>query len=285
MHSEANAHEAPRHRRSILGVWLAALLGAVPLLTSCATTGINQGQFNLISRDEEWQAGKQLERQLAGKLKLVNDAATVSYVTQIGRRIVAQTELADAPWTFHVVADPAINAFDIPGGHVYVNTGLILKAGDTSELAGVMAHEIGHGVARHATEQMSRMYGIDLGAGLVLGRNASAVEQIAAQIAETGVAAKFSRADEREADKLGVEYMYRAGYDPRGMSRIFQKLLNERKRRPSSVEQFFSTHPLEEDRITQVSRQISNLPQRRSTMLADDGRLSAIQQRVRRYNG
>jgi len=273
-----------RHHVSRAGLALCAALGAASLLASCATSGINQGQFNLISRDEEWQAGQQLERELATKLKLVNDPTAVAYVTQIGRRIVAQTELADAPWTFHIVADPQINAFNIPGGHVYVNTGLIMKAGDAAELAGVMAHEIGHGVARHSTEQMSKMYGVDLGAGLLLGQHAPAMEQLAAQIAETGLAARFSRADEREADQLGVQYMYRAGYDPKGMGRMFQKLLNERKRRPGSVEQFFATHPLEEDRIAQVSRQIHNLPPR-STMLANDGRLSTIQQRMRRYNG
>ena len=281
---QQNIHrKSARRHRSRGRLALCAVLGAGSLLASCATSGINQGQFNLISRDEEWQAGQQLERELATQLKLVDDPTAVAYVTQIGRRIVAQTELAGAPWTFHIVADPQINAFAIPGGHVYVNTGLIMKAGDASELAGVMAHEIGHGVARHSTEQMSKMYGINLGAGLLLGQHASAVEQLAAQIAETGLAAKFSRADEREADQLGVQYMYRAGYDPRGMSRMFQKLLSERKRRPSSVEQFFASHPLEEDRIAQVNRQVRTLPAR-SGMLANDGRLPQIQQRVRRYN-
>jgi predicted Zn-dependent protease len=249
----------------------------------CATTGVNQGDVNLVSLDEEWQMGQQLERELATRLRLVNDPTTVSYVSQIGMKIVRQTELANAPWEFHVVADPEINAFNVPGGHVYVNTGLIQAAGNAAELAGVIAHEIGHGVSRHATERISKVSGINLGAGLLLGSNPSTVKQIAAQIVAGGAVAKFSRADEREADRLGVQYMYDAGYDPRGMAGMFEKLLATRKRRPSSVEQFFATHPLAEDRIQSVRQHAASLP--RKSLIANDGRLSAIQQRVSRVQG
>jgi predicted Zn-dependent protease len=147
-----------------------------------------------------------------------------------------------------------------------------------------MAHEISHGVARHATERISTTYGLDLGAGLLLGQNSSAIKQIAAQIAAGGLIARFSRNDEREADHLGVQYMYQAGYDPQGMATMFQKLLNERKRRPSAVEQFFSTHPLAEDRIREVRAEIATLPAKRG-LITNDGRLSSIRQRVARYNG
>jgi predicted Zn-dependent protease len=278
--------ETPAHRRLQQRGGIRLGLVILPLLLmalGCATTGVNQGDVNLVSLDEEWQMGQQLERELATRLRLVNDPTTVSYVSQIGMKIVRQTELANAPWEFHVVADPEINAFNVPGGHVYVNTGLIQAAGNAAELAGVIAHEIGHGVSRHATERISKVSGINLGAGLLLGSNPSTVKQIAAQIVAGGAVAKFSRADEREADRLGVQYMYDAGYDPRGMAGMFEKLLATRKRRPSSVEQFFATHPLAEDRIQSVRQHAASLP--RKSLIANDGRLSAIQQRVSRVQG
>jgi beta-barrel assembly-enhancing protease len=254
------------------------------LAVGCATTGLNQGQLNLVSYDEEWRMGQQLERELATKLRLVNDPSALAYVTRIGQRIVSTSEMSNRPWKFHIVADPEINAFNIPGGHVYVNTGLIMASRNASELAGVMSHEIAHGVARHATERISATYGINAVGGLLLGSNPSTVKQIAAQIAAGGLVAKYSRAAEREADQLGVQYMYRAGYNPNGMATIFEKLLSTRKSRPGAVQQFFSTHPLAEDRIVAVRRQIATLPPK-SGLIASDGSLATIQQRVRRYSG
>jgi predicted Zn-dependent protease len=260
------------------------LVPAALLILGCAASGVNRGDLNLLSYNEEWQMGQQLERELSQKLKLVNDATTTSYVSQIGQRIVRQTELAGSPWEFHVVADPAVNAFNIPGGHVYVNTGLILAADNTSELAGVMAHEIAHGVARHGTERISKTYGLNIGAGLLLGQNPSLIKQIAAQIAAGGLVARFSRTDEREADRLGVQYMYQAGYNPEGMATMFEELLSERRRRPSSVEQFFSTHPLAEDRIVSVRQQARSLP-RKSGLVTSDAGLNRVQQRVKGHGG
>jgi beta-barrel assembly-enhancing protease len=266
--------------------WIVAALviaQSIVLASGCATTGINRGQLNLVSVDEEWQMGQQLEQQLAQKLKLVNDPTALAYVTQIGQRIVSQTELSNARWTFHIVADPEVNAFNVPGGHVYVNTGLITAASNTAELAGVMAHEIGHGVARHATERISKVYGLNYGLGAALGQDPSLVKQIVAQVAAGGLVAKFSRDDEREADRLGVRYMYDAGYNPEGMATMFEKLLSLRKRRPGAVEQFLSTHPLAEDRIQSVRAEARTLP-KKSSLISADGRLKGVQQRVTRFN-
>jgi predicted Zn-dependent protease len=251
----------------------------ITLLAGCATTGVNQGDVNLISMQEEWQLGQQLERDLNQQLRLSNDGAANAYVERIGQQIVRQTELANVPWTFHIVNDPAINAFNTPGGNIYVNTGLILAADNVAELAGVMAHEIAHGVARHGTERLTKTYGLNIGAGLLLGNDPSAYQQVLAQIAGTGAIASFSRNDEREADDLGVRYMYKAGYDPEGMATMFQKLLQQRQGRPGSVAQFFSTHPLTEERIRDVRREASQLPRRSLTMR--DGDLQGIQRRLR----
>jgi predicted Zn-dependent protease len=230
---------------------LAAFLGA------CASSGVNAGQPNLISLEEEWSLGERLAGDLRGKLRLVDDPQAVGYVSQVGGRIVAQTELANLPWHFHIVDDPEVNAFAIPGGQVYVDTGLIGAADDVAEFAGVLAHEVAHGVARHGSEQLTRAYGLQIVAGLVLDQNAPVYQQVLAQLVGQGAMAKFSRDDEREADALGVVYMSEAGYDPHGMPRVFKVLLNQRRSQPSSVAQFFSSHPLTEQRIRDVQAEIA----------------------------
>ncbi|MFN2383542.1 MAG: M48 family metallopeptidase [Gemmatimonadota bacterium] len=250
---------------------------------ACASSGVNKGDFNLVSYQEEWQLGAQLERDIARQLRLVNDPTALQYVNRIGQRLVAQTELAQAPWEFHIVADPQINAFNIPGGHVYVNTGLIAAADNVAELAGVLSHEITHGVSRHGTEQLSKAYGFNIIAGLALGGNPPVYQQILAQLLGSGTFAKFGRDAEREADQLGVVYMTNAGYDPHGMVTMFQELISRRKARPSSVEQFFASHPVTEDRIASIQAQIAQLPPR-ANLVTQDAQYTQIQQRLAQYN-
>jgi predicted Zn-dependent protease len=246
---------------------------------ACASSGVNKGDFNLISYQEEWQLGAQLEQDIARQMRLSNDATVVNYVTLIGQRLVNQTELAQAPWEFHVVVDPQVNAFNIPGGHVYVNTGLICATDNVAELAGVMGHEISHGVSRHATEQLSKAYGANIVLGLALGGNPPIYQQILAQIVAGGTFAKFSRDAEREADHLGVLYMYNAGYDPVGMTTMFQELISRRDSRPSSVESFFSSHPVTEERIQSVQAQIQQLPPKQN-LIVRDSQFEDIQRRL-----
>lgn len=267
-------------RRVRAGIF-AVVVSAIAL-QGCASAGVNKGDFNLVSYEEEWQLGAQLERDIARQMDILNDPTTKAYVQRIGQRIVNQTELAEAPWDFHVVADPQINAFNIPGGHVYVNTGLICATDNVAELTGVMAHETAHGVARHGTEQLSKAYGVNILAGVVLGGNPPIYQQILAQVVAGGTFAKFSRDAEREADHLGVIYMYNAGYDPHGMVTMFQELIERRKRQPGSVESFFSSHPLTEERIENVRAQIQQLPPRQGLVLRD-AEFQSIQQRVSRH--
>lgn len=263
----------------------AMLLGLalfVTLVYACATTGVNQGDFNIISIEQEWELGAQLERDLAEKLTLVNDRQALAYVDRVGQAIVDQTEMANLPWKFHIVADPQINAFNIPGGHVYVNTGLIAEAPDVAGFAGVMAHEISHGVARHGTEQLTRSYGIGILAGTVLGESPAAYEQILAQILAGGALARFSREAEREADMLGVRSMYGAGYDPLGMARMFSLLLERRESQPGAVERFFSSHPLTEDRIRTVRAEAGKLPP--ANLIESDPGYRSLQNRIAPHN-
>jgi len=246
------------------------------LALGCGGSG---GDFNLISVEEEWQLGNQLAQDIAKQLRFNNDPDVNAYVRSVGQRIVAQTPYANLPWDFHVVEDPEINAFAIPGGHVYVNTGLIAAANNASELAGVMAHEISHVVARHSTEQISRQYGISVLAGVVLGQNPSVLSELAAQIIAGGALAKYSRAAESEADELGVKFMQAAGYNPHGMVTMFQTLLANQRSNPSRVEKFFATHPTTESRIRDVESQIAKLPQR-TGLITDEAEFQQIHRRV-----
>ena len=255
---------------------LALVLMVAPLL-ACASSGVNKGQFNLLSIEDEWQLGNQLAADLARQLRLVDDPVAQEYVESVGRRVVAQSEMANLPWHFHIVADPEVNAFTIPGGHVYVNTGLIKNAATASQLAGVMAHEISHVLARHSTEQLSRQYGLSVIAGAVLGQNPGQLTQIAAQIIAGGALARFSRDAEREADNIGIQAMAAAGYNPNGMAAMFEVLLAQRQGQPGKLEQFFSTHPLTEERVRDARSRAAQLGDRGIT---DEPQYQDIRRRV-----
>jgi len=240
------------------------LAAALVLPTGCATTGINKGDVSLISIDEEWQLGEQLSTDIAKEMRLLPETQIEAYVTALGQKILAQaagdTPVASRPWHFHVVDDKEINAFNIPGGHVYIHSGLVTQADSYAELAGVMGHEISHGLARHGVENMTKQYGIMVVASLVLGNNPAVYQEILASVLAGGAIMKFSRNAEEEADRLGVNYLYEAGIDPQGMVSLFGKLLAMEGSRPGALEQFFSSHPLTEDRIRNTQAQIDALP-------------------------
>lgn len=249
------------------------------LLTFGCASGGGGGDFNLISIQEEWQLGQQLSQDVERQLRLSSDSTLNSYIRNMGQKIVAQTPAPfnQLPWEFHVVEDASINAFAIPGGHVYVHTGLIANADNAAELAGVMAHEISHVTARHSTEQLTRQYGLSVLAGLVLGQDPNVLAQLATQIVAGGAMARFSRGAEEEADSLGIQAMARAGYNPIGMATMFEELLEHRQGQPGRVEQFFSTHPLTEDRARvarERAQQIGN------TGVLDEPAFQAARRRV-----
>lgn len=258
-----------RYRHQTLAVAFIAALAF-----SCGGSG---GNFNLISLEEEWQLGQQLSQDIARQVRLNEDPAVNAYVRNMGQRIVSRTAMANLPFHFYVVNDPSINAFAVPGGHVYIHTGLIANADNASELAGVIAHEINHVVARHSTEQISRQYGLSILAGLALGQNPGQLSQLAAQLVAGGALARFSREAEREADELGIRAMAEAGYNPAGMASMFEELLEHQQRQPSSVEQFFSTHPTTQERVREAQRRAAELGNRGTT---DEPEFQAVKRRV-----
>jgi beta-barrel assembly-enhancing protease len=245
-----------------------SLVLATLLLAGCATSG-GGGDLNLVSLEDEWKLGEQLAADIEKNMEIVHDREVNGLVNRIGQQIVRQTAMAQLPWHFHVVNDPQINAFNIPGGRVYVTTGLIAAAKDVAAFSSVLAHEIAHGVSRHGTEQLTRSYGLSVVANLLLGNDPALHEQVLAGVLGSGAMAHYSRQAELEADSLGLRCMVRAGYDPNGMIRMFETLLEDRKRRPSRVERIFATHPLTEDRILAVRNELQTLPETTSLVASD----------------
>jgi predicted Zn-dependent protease len=181
----------------------------------------------------------------------------------LGDQIATRTSRGDLDWRFYIVDSREVNAFAVPGGFVYVNRGLIERTENMSELAGVLGHEIGHVVLRHTVKQMEKAQGANIGVTLacVLTNICnSQVAQAGINIAGTALFAKFSRADEAQADQQAVINTVRAGISPRGVVTMFEKLIEERKTRPSAVSSFFATHPGEEDRIVAVQAEINRIP-------------------------
>jgi predicted Zn-dependent protease len=240
-----------------------AALVALTLLTatSCATTGINRGQINLISTQEEIQLGKNLAAEVDREERIVLNNPVATYVSKLGQKIAAQTGRQDIPFSFKVILnDDEINAFALPGGPIYVYTGLLRLAENEAELASVLGHEIGHITARHSTEQLTKAYGIQLLSQLVLGEEAGAGARLAGDVVGSLSMLKFSRDDEIESDRLGIHYMFRAGYNPNAMLSFQRKLGELEGNNPSKVLNLLSTHPLSQARIDAIEQEIATLP-------------------------
>jgi len=194
--------------------------------------------------------------------QVVNDPVLQGYVEKIGRRLLTGAREVSFAYTFKVVKDNSINAFAVPGGHLYVNTGLIKASQSESELAAVLAHEISHAVARHGTRQMTQQYGYSLVLSLVLGQNPNLLAQMAAELFGKAGMMSYSRDYENQADFLGVETLYKTGYNPQGMVTFFQKIDTGSQAKSASISKYFSTHPLTSERIQRVKDQIAALPPR-----------------------
>ena len=235
-------------------VFLPAALLAMVVLAGCASGGGSS-----ISLDQEWQLGNQMAAEVAQQVRFNNDPVANAYVRSVGERIHAQTPLANRPFDFHIVDDPSVNAFAVPGGHIYVNTGLIGAANKADELAAVIAHEESHVVARHVIKQAEQAQQISVLGSILLGQNPGVLQQLVAQVLAGGAMARFSRADEKEADDLGLKFMTAAGFNPQGMLDLFQTLVAMERTRPSSVARFFADHPGTQDRINDIQSRIGSM--------------------------
>ena len=216
-----------------------------------------------VSQQQEIQMGQDYSQQINAQLPIISDPEINRYVNVLGDQIASRTSRADLPWRFYVVDSREVNAFAVPGGYVYVNRGLIERTSKMDELAGVLGHEIGHVVRRHSIQQMEKAQGANVGVTLACILTSicnSQVAQAGINIAGGAIFARFSRQDELEADQEAVANTVRAGINPEGIVTMFQKLIDERKTRPSAVEGWFATHPMEEDRIQAAEATINSIP-------------------------
>ncbi|MGQ0715450.1 MAG: M48 family metallopeptidase [Gemmatimonadaceae bacterium] len=216
-----------------------------------------------ITIEEEREMGLAVAQQATTAMPVLEDEPVARFVRELGKLIVSRADTTGRAYEFKIVDSEMANAFAIPGGFVFINRGILERAESASELGGVIAHEIGHVVERHGLEQMAKAQNTNTVVSLVyvlLGRAPGAAEQVALHVAGSAWMAKHSREAEREADRVAVMYLARAGLDPRGMPRFFERLLEEERRAPSELLAWFSTHPLTEERIADAEAMIEQLP-------------------------
>ena len=204
--------------------------------------------------------GKENATKVEQQLPLVRDPVAARYLDSLGQAIASRADDRGLTWQFRLVDSDEVNAFALPGGFVYVNRGLVARAATKSELAGVLAHEIGHVTLRHSVKQLEHAQRTGVGVTLLCTLTNvcdNSFGRAAVRVGGSALMAKFSRADELEADSVAVGYVADAGLDPDGIPRMFRRLMEERGSDPDALEAWFGTHPLEEDRVAQSERLIA----------------------------
>lgn len=267
-------------RRSILV--LCAVLWCAPGVL--AQKRLKPG-FNLFSKEQDIELGRQGAAEIEKKIKVVPSAEVTEWINRVGKKLSSSPAAGEYPYNFKVVVDPTINAFALPGGPMYIHTGLIAAADNEGQLAGVMAHEIAHVALRHGTNQVSKAQLLQLPA-MLAGEMAQAKGGLWGVLGQMGVGVganslllRFSRGAETDADILGTRLMSAAGYNPIEMAHFFEKLQGE-GHRENMIAQFFSDHPNPGNRVKTVEKEIRYLP--RGTYNAETGQFSRMKEMVSR---
>jgi len=258
-------------RRTVL-----ATIALLPLATAAV------GALNLISVRDEIALGQRAQQDVRRQVPAFRDRVVSSYIESLGRSIAARADGPRFPYSFDVANRRDVNAFALPGGPIWVNRGTIDAAQTEAQLAGVIAHEVAHIANRHAAEQITKGTFANVGLGIlgaVLGGSgtASQIAQMGAGMAAQATMMKFSRDDEREADMKALQYMKRAGYDPRGMVEFLRVLRAKQGRDPGAVSTFFASHPAPAERIRRLEQQANRLAGGRR----DSAAFQQVQRRLR----
>jgi predicted Zn-dependent protease len=238
--------------------------------------------MNFYSLEEEIAMGKALAQQVEQQSRIIQDPVVSEYVNRVGQNLVRNSD-ALVPFTIKVVDDDAWNAFALPGGFFFVNSGLILAAESEAELAGVMAHEIAHVAARHGTRNASKaelanwlsLPLIFLGGPVGFGARSAAGLLIPMKFLQ------FSRGAEREADYLGLQYLYKSGYDPQSFVTFFERIQAREKNRPGTLAKAFSTHPMTPERISAAQDEIDTILPPREEYVVTTGEFDRVSDRLK----
>lgn len=256
--------------------WLPLAVMSSVLIASVVGCAVGDEQEKALGAD----AAAQIDRELP----FVTDPGVNAYITTLGSSLARSSDDRGREWRFRVVDAEEVNAFALPGGFVYVNRGLIERAGNASELAGVLGHEIGHVVLRHSAERIEKANKTNIGVSIVCALTSicsSDAARVAINVGGAALFARFSRQDEFEADSAAVGITTRAGFDPDGIATMFAKLLRDREVEPNIVAGWFASHPLEEARITVVRSVIEAAPKPAETLARDDPAFRAFQEQLR----
>ncbi|HSE50274.1 MAG TPA: M48 family metallopeptidase [Terriglobales bacterium] len=240
-----------------------------------------RGLGNWYSLEREIAMGKQYAQMVESSAKLVQDPVVNEYVNRVGQNLVRNSD-AKVPFTIKVIDSDEVNAFALPGGFFYVNSGLILAADEEAELAGVMAHEIAHVAARHATRQMTRSQWANFASIplIFVGGGIGYAARMAASFALPMTFMRFSRGFESEADYLGLEYMYKTGYDPQAYVSFFEKIQAKEKKRPGALAKAFMSHPPTPDRIDNTQKEIAQVLPARDQYLVSTSEFDEVKARL-----
>ena len=238
---------------------------------------------NFYSLEREIALGRQMALEVERESRTVYDASISEYVNRLGQNLVRNSD-AKVPFTIKVLDSDEVNAFALPGGFMFVNTGLVLKAESEAELAGVLAHEIAHVAARHGTRQATRGELINYASIplIFVGGWAGYAIRQAAQLAVPLGFLKFSRGMEMEADHLGLQYLYKTGYDPIAFVDFFERIETIEKKRPGSIARAFSSHPMTNDRIHHAQKEIQNELKPQSEYVLDTSEFHDVHDRLAR---
>jgi predicted Zn-dependent protease len=245
--------------------------------------GCNKGAGNWYSLDKQVAMGQQYSQQIEHGVKLVSDPVVIEYVNRIGQNLVRNSD-SKVPFTIKVIDTNEINAFALPGGFFYVNSGLILAADNEAELAGVMAHEIAHVAACHVAREQTRSNIVNLASiPLIFVPGGWAVyeaTQVAMGIGVPLTFMKFSRNFETEADFLGMEYMYKTGYDPQSFISFFEKIEAQEKKKPGTLAKAFSSHPMTPDRVAAAQKEMASVLPPRDEYVVNTSEFDQVKSRL-----